>query len=280
MVSSSNQGQTGPYASHPGLGLHLTGLGGFNNFIGWPDQEAITLMVAYTDYLTPPLVVATLVAALDRRRKTGEGQFFDVSQLEAGLQFLATPLLNYGVNGSEPKKMGNACEYAAPHGIFRCKGEDRWCAIAVFNDKDWEIFCKVVGHSEWTSDPKFSTLSLRKENEEELNKLIAEYTVHYAPEQIMVLLQEAGIAAGVVQNAKDLYEDHQLRQREFFWVMNHKEMGEFTHLGEPAILSKTPAKPYMPAPCLGEHTEYICKKFLSMGDEEFVDYMVSGAFGF
>jgi benzylsuccinate CoA-transferase BbsF subunit len=280
MVSSSNQGQTGPYASHPGLGIHLIGLGGFNNLIGWPGQEPITLTVAYTDYLTPPLAVATLVAALDRRRKTGEGEYFDISQLEAGLHYLSTPLLDAAVNGKEPKKMGNACEDAAPHGIFRCKGEDRWCSLAVFNDQEWVTFCRVMGHPEWTIDPKFSTLSQRKENEEELNKLVAEYTIQYTPEHLMALLQEAGIAAGVVQNAKDIYEDPQLRHREFFWVMNHKEMGEFTHLGEPAVLSKTPAKPYMPAPCLGEHTEYVCKEFLGVEDEEFVDYMASGAFGF
>jgi benzylsuccinate CoA-transferase BbsF subunit len=280
MISSSNQGQTGPYASHPGLGIHLIGLGGFNNFIGWPDQDPITLTVAYTDYLTPPLAVATLVAALDRRRKTGEGQYFDISQLEAGLHYLATPLLDTAVNGIQPKKMGNACKEAAPHGIFRCKGEDHWCAIAVFNDKEWAAFCTVTGHPEWTQDPRFSTLRKRKENEEELNKQVGEYTVQHAAEDVMRQMQEAGIAAGVVQNAKDLYEDPQLRQRNFFWVMNHKEMGEFTHLGEPALLSRTPAKPRMPAPCLGEHTEQVCKEFLGMGDEEFVEHMISGAFGF
>lgn len=280
MVSSSNQGQNGPYASHPGLGIHLIGLGGFNNFIGWPDQEPISLTIAYTDYLTPPLAVATVVAALDRRRKTGEGQFIDISQLEAGLHYLATPLLDYIVNRREPQKMGNSSEYAAPHGIFRCKGEDRWCAIAVCNEQEWKNFCSAIRHPTWTDDPKFSTLSKRKENEKELNQRIEECTVHYTAEEMMRLMQEAGIAAGVVQNAKDLYEDQQLRHREFFWAMNHKEMGEFTHLGEPAILSKTPARPRMPAPCLGEHTEFICKEFLGMGDDEFVDYMISGAFGF
>jgi benzylsuccinate CoA-transferase BbsF subunit len=280
MVSSSNQGQTGPYATHPGLGIHLIGLGGFNNFIGWPDEAAITLTVAYTDYLTPPLAVATIAGALARRQKTGEGQFFDISQLEAGLHYLATPLLNYAVNGTEPKKMGNASEEAAPHGIFRCKGEDRWCAIAVCSEKEWASFCTAIGRPEWTSDPRFSTLSKRKEHEAELNRRVGEVTIHQPPEQVMALMQEAGIAAGVVQNARDLYEDPQLRERGFFWVMNHKEMGEFTHLGEPAILSRTPATPRMPAPCLGEHTEYICKEFLGMGDDEFVDYMVSGAFGF
>jgi len=224
--------------------------------------------------------VATVAAALARRRKTGKGQFFDISQLEAGLHYLATPLLNYAINGKEPEKVGNGCDHAAPHGIFRCKGEDRWCAIAVMREEDWPAFCSAVGHPEWKSDPKISTLSKRKENEDELNRRVGEFTIRHTAEEVMVRMQEAGIAAGVVQNAQDLYVDPQLRQREFFWVMDHKEMGKFTHLGEPAILSRTPATPRMPAPCLGEHTEYVCKELLGMGDEEFVEYLVSGAFGF
>ena len=280
MISSSNQGQTGPFASHPGLGIHLIGLGGFNNFIGWPDREPITLTVAYTDYLTPPLAVATLVAALDRRRKTGEGQYFDISQMEAGLHYLSTPLVETAANGTQPAKMGNASEDAAPHGVFKCKGEDRWCAIAVNNDQEWQAFCTVTGRPEWARDPRFSTFHNRKENEEVLNKQVGEYTVQHTAEDVMRQMQGVGIAAGVVQNAKDLYEDPQLRQRNFFWVMNHKEMGEFTHLGEPAVLSKTPAEPRLPAPCLGEHTEQVCKEFLGMGDEEFVEHMISGSFGF
>ena len=280
LISSSNQGQTGPYASHPGLGTHLNGLAGFNNFIGWPDQEAITLMVAYTDYLTPPLAVATLVAALDYRRRTGEGQFLDISQLEAGLQFLAPPLLNYSINGIEPRKMGDSCSYAVPHGIYKCKGEDRWCAIAVFDDTEWINFCRVIGQPDFTRDRRFATLKNRKDNEEELNRLVEEWTAHHTAEQVMVLMQEVGIAAGVVQNAKDIYEDPQLRERRFFWAMEHEELGKFTHLGEPAILSRTPAKPSSPAPCLCEHTEYICKELLGMTEDEFTEYIVSGAFGF
>lgn len=280
MVSSSNQGQTGPYAAQPGLGLHLIGLGGFNNFVGRPDEEAITLSVAYTDYLTPPLAVATIAAALDHRDKTGEGQFFDISQLEAGLHFLATPLLDYFANGNEPEKMGNACEYAAPHGIYRCKGDDRWCAIAVTGDQEWADFCRAIGRLEWMQDPRFATLRNRKANEEELNRGVEEWTRQLPAEEVMRTLQESDVPAGVVNTARDVYEDPQLWHREFFWKMNHNEMGEFTHLGEPAILSETPATPQIPAPCLGEHTEYICKQLLGMGDEEFVEYMVAGAFGF
>jgi len=150
----------------------------------------------------------------------------------------------------------------------------------VRNEEEWVNFCRTIGHPDWALESKFSTLSKRKENEDELNRRVGEWTIQHTAEQVMALMQQVEIAAGVVQNAQDLYEDPQLRAREFFWVMDHKEMGEFTHLGEPAILSKTPAKPYRPAPCLGEHTEYVCKEFLGMGDEEFVDYMIAGAFGF
>ena len=90
----------------------------------------------------------------------------------------------------------------------------------------------------------------------------------------------AGVAAGVVQNANDICRDPQLKERELFWVMAHKELGEFTHLGEPAILSSTPARPYRPAPCLGEHTEYICKELLGLSDDEFSELLIDGAFGF
>lgn len=280
LLSSSNQGQTGPFATHPGLGTNLNGLAGFNNLIGWPDQEALTLMVAFTDYLTPPLAVANIIACLDRRQRTGEGCFLDLSQLEVGLNFLSPLLLNYSINNVEPRKMGNSSNCAAPHGIYKCKGEDRWCAIAVFDDTEWERFCIAIDHREWLKEPKLSTLKNRKANENELNNLIEEATVQYTAEQLMLLMQKSGIAAGVVKNSKDLSEDPQLRARDFFWVMEHPELGEFTHLGEPAILSKTPAKPCMPAPCLGEHTEYICKELLGMTEDEFTNHVASDTFGF
>jgi benzylsuccinate CoA-transferase BbsF subunit len=262
------------------LGIHLIGLGGFNNYIGYPGQDAITLTVAYTDYLTPPLSITTIMGALDYREKTGKGQYIDISQLEAGLHFQGTPILDYNVNGRQPQFVANKCEIAAPHNTYRCKGEDRWCAIAVFNDTEWAALCTVLNHPELINDPRFDTLEKRKQNEDSLNQTIESITINYTPEELMDSLQKKEIAAGVVKNAKDIYEDVQLRARDYFWPMNHPEMGEFTHSGQPAILSKTPAKPVMPAPCIGEHTEYICKDLLGMDDEEFITNMALGAFGF
>ena len=175
--------------------------------------------------------------------------------------------------------MGNSCPYAAPHGAYRCKGEDRWCAISVFNDTEWEGFCQVIGNPSWTRELKFSSLKGRKENEEELNSLVEGWTINYSAEQVMSLMQEAGIAAGVVQNAQDLYQDPQLNERGYFWAMEHNELGRFSHLGQPSILSKTPAQPRMPAPCLGEHTEYICKEFLGISESEFDRLLIDGVFG-
>ncbi|NWG75783.1 MAG: CoA transferase, partial [Rubrivivax sp.] len=199
MIRNSNQGLTGPAATHPGLGNHINGLTGIVNFIGWPEQEPISLMVAYSDYLVPHFAAAALIGALDYRRKTGKGQLIDISQFEVGLQLLAPALIDYSVNGVEEKLKGNSCDYAAPHGAFRCKGDDRWCTLSVFSDLEWQAFCNATGKPEWLNDFRFTNLRSRKQNEAKLNDLIEQWTMQHEPEEVMELLQKAGVAAGVVQ---------------------------------------------------------------------------------
>jgi len=264
MIRSSSQGLTGPRASYRGYGNNLNGLVGFVNLTGWPDREPICFMMAYTDYFVPHFAVAALVGALEYRRKTGKGQLLDISQLEVGLQLLAPWLLNYSVNGVEEKAKGNRCDYAAPHGVYRCLGEDRWCAISVFTDAEWEAFCVAIGEPSWTQQRKFATLRGRKENEDELDRLIEEWTCNRDAYEVMHLLQKAGVAAGVVQNARDLYDDHHLKERGSFWVAEHPVLGNFSFLAQPSRLSKTPAQLYRPAPCLGEHNEYVRHELLGM----------------
>jgi benzylsuccinate CoA-transferase BbsF subunit len=278
MIRNSNQGLTGPAATHPGLGNHINGLTGIVNLVGYPGQEPISLMVAYSDYLVPHFAAAALIGALDYRRKTGKGQLLDISQFEVGLQLLAPALINYSINGSTEQLKGNSCDYAAPHGVFRCKGDDRWCAISVFDDLEWQAFCNAIGKPDWSKEPEYSNLKGRKENEAQLNKYIEQWTIRHEAEEVMKLLQKAGVAAGVVQNARDLYQDIQLKERECFWVADHKELGKFSHLGQPSRLSKTTAKLYRAAPCLGEHTEYVCRELLGMPQEEYDEYLVEGIF--
>ena len=199
---------TGPHASHPGLGNHINGLAGFVNLVGLPDEEPISLIVAYTDYLVPHFAATALIGALDYRRRTGKGQLLDVSQFEVGLQLIAPLLLDYQVNGVETRASGNSSDCAAPHGVYKCRGDDRWCSISVFTEVEWGIFCKAIGEPEWTRSPKFSTFKERRKHEEELNKLVQEWTFTRDANDVMKILQEAGVAAGIVQDAKDLFRYH------------------------------------------------------------------------
>lgn len=264
MMRSSYLGLNGPRSEYRGFGNQLNGLAGFVSLTGQPGKEPICFMVAYTDYFVPYFTIAALAGALEYRRKTGKGQLLDSSQLEVGLQFLSPWLLNYSVNGIEQKASGNRCDYAAPYGVYRCAGEDRWCAISVFTDAEWEAFCQAMGKPTWTNNQKFTTLRGRKENEDELDKLIQEWTCQLDAYEVMHLLQKKGIAAGVVQNAKDLCEDPQLKAREQFWIGEHKEMGKFPFLAQPSRLSKTPARLYRPSPLIGEHNEFVRKELLGM----------------
>jgi benzylsuccinate CoA-transferase BbsF subunit len=264
MVRSSYLGTTGPRSGFRGFGNQLNGLAGFVNLTGFPGREPICFMIAFTDYFVPYFTVSALAGALDYRRRTGKGQLLDVSQLEAGLQFLPDWLLNCSVNGVEQKAAGNRCEYAAPYGVYQCAGEDRWCAISVFTDEEWKAFGEAIGSPVWIGNQKFSTLRGRKENEDELDKLIQEWTCQLDAYDVMRILQAKGVAAGVVQNAKDLCEDPQLKGRAFLWVGEHQEMGKSQSLAQPSQLSKTPARLYRAPPLMGEHNEFVRRELLGL----------------
>jgi crotonobetainyl-CoA:carnitine CoA-transferase CaiB-like acyl-CoA transferase len=148
----------------------------------------------------------------------------------------------------------------------------------VFTDEEWQSFCQVIGNPPWTQDAKFKTIIGRKRNEDELNRLIEEWTINFSAEEVMNLMQTAGVAAGVVENAKDVLDDPQLKHRDAIWRLAHSEIGAALHIGATFLLSETPAEARMAAPCLGEHTEYVCREFLGMSDDEFVRLFADGVF--
>jgi crotonobetainyl-CoA:carnitine CoA-transferase CaiB-like acyl-CoA transferase len=279
MLRQSGFGSWGPYAQQPAFGMILAAMAGLPNFIGWPDGGPLPVGVsAYTDCISPRFAAAALITALDYRNKTGKGQLLDLSQFETTLYFIMPAILEYISSGREPQRVGNSHPYAVPHGVYPCKGDDRWCTIAVFGDEQWASLCQVIGRTEYIEDPRFSTLPGRKQNEDEINRLISGWTINFTPEEVMTKMQSAGVPAGVVKNAADIYEDPQLRQRNLFWPLNHPDIGLFTNLGQGFELSKTAARAYMPSPRLGEHTEYVCTKILGMTDEEFVELVGAGVF--
>lgn len=147
--SSCNMGQTGLRAAQRGFGSQLTSQAGFTYLTGYSGEDPMLLFGPYIDFVAVGFGLIAVLAALDYRRRTGRGQYIDLAQYEAGLQFVAPALLEYGANGRIPTRMGNRSPHTAPHGAYPCRGEDRWCVIAVCTEDDWRAFCRATGHPEW-----------------------------------------------------------------------------------------------------------------------------------
>lgn len=275
MYSTCQQGQTGPRAKIAAYGAQLVSLSGFTHLTGWPDREPTGPYGPYTDTIAPLLGATAIMTALINRR-TGKGTHIDLSQFEAGVFFLSPVMLDYTVNKRIAQREGNRCPYAAPHGVYPCGGDDRWCAITVFSDEEWQGLCQTMGQPELAQDPRFSTLLQRKRNEEELDRIISEWTSSLTAEGAMHLLQQAGIAAGVAQTNQDVQNDPQLAHRHFFWELDHTEIGKHSYEAPPFKLSKTPVELNKPGPCVGEDTEYVCTKILGIPDELFVELLLQG----
>jgi benzylsuccinate CoA-transferase BbsF subunit len=269
MLSTSMQGQTGPHFNHPGSGHKLTALAGFSNIFGWPDREPAWI-AAYTDFIAPRYNIIALMAALEYRRRTGKGQYLDMSQYENGVQFMAPLVLDYSANGRVAYREGNKNPDAAPHNAYQCIGDDRWCAIAVFTEEEWKNFCGVLGNPSLASEPKFKTLADRKNNEEELDKIVKQWTGQHTAEEVMNLMQAAGIAAGVVATGEDVMDkDPHIRERGFFRELEYPEIGKFrTQAGPHFEMSKYTYDLKLP-PLLGEHNEYVFKEILGLPDKEY-----------
>lgn len=278
VASFSSQGSAGAYSRHPGYGFQLLALTGFSHLTGWPDHEAVAPVGSYTDLLVPWLAIAAIMSALDYRRRTGKGQHIELSQLEIAPHFIIPAILDYTANQRVQTRSGNRSPYAAPHGAYRCSGDDRWCVIAVYSDREWEAFCKVIGSPEWTREARFSTLSGRKANEDELDKLVEAWTVSHNAEDVVSNMQGAGIASGIVETVKDLLYDPQLKHLAHFQTLEHAELGTHTCENPSFHLSGYKVKWKRPAPRLGEHNEFVYTKLLGMSDEEFVELLNDSVF--
>lgn len=273
MVSMSILGQTGPLSSFQGFGPHGAALSGVYALTGWPDGEPASNTLAWPDCICPWYATTAIMAALDYRRRTSKGQFIDISQVETTIHGFAPALLRYSANNEVTRRMGNRCDEAVPHGVFRCQGFDRWCAIAVWDDSQWKSLCKIMGKEEWKD--KYATLKDRKAQEDTIEKAMDEWTSPQTPEEVMQKLQSVGVPAGIVQNTENLFADPQLQHREHFPKLDHPVMGKTTHPSWPAKFSVTPGQ-LTPAPTLGQDNEYVCTRILGLSDEEFVELIRSG----
>lgn len=278
LMDISIMGQEGPLVGKVGgWGSNSMAQSGQFYYYRHPGGDPMVAgFTATTDAISPLFITMAGVAAMDYKLKTGKGQHIDICQLEPIVHFLNPYMLDYIVNGRIPEPVGNRSPHSAPHNIYQCDGEDKWCAIVVSNDDEWKAFCSALGNPEWTKSSKFATLAERKNNEDELDEHISRWIVNQKPVEVMTKLQKAGVPAGIVQNAEDIVDhDPQVNERGFLPKIKHPVIGEFKHAGWGFQLSKTPSD-LRTAPCLGEHNHYVCSEILDMSDEDFVELLTKG----
>lgn len=274
-VTMSLQGTTGPHKSYMGYGINLNALCGLTARAGFPGEKPFGTGTNYTDHvMVPSHTVFGIVAALLEREKTGEGQTVAVSQLESAISMKPTDALAYGANGEILGPLGYSDPDAAPHGIYKTLGYRKWIAIAVFSEDEWVVFKKVMGSPGWAEDEKFSTLANRKQNEEELNNLIEEWTSRQYGDWLMQELLRNGINAGVVNDARGAIEDEHLRERGFWVYLDHPVVGSTLYNRAPICFSKTPLLMERAAPILGQDTKEILTGMLGYSEKE-VDQLVA-----
>jgi benzylsuccinate CoA-transferase BbsF subunit len=269
MLSSCNMGATGPYAHHPGFGSMLSSLGGFTHLTGYPGEHPLLNYGPYIDFIGAGYGLIAVMAALDHRRRTGEGQHIDLAQYETGLQFVANTLLDYAANGHVAEREGNRSEHMVPQGAFPCRGEDAWCTISVTDDAAWAAMVRAMGEPAWATDPRFATLLGRKAHEADIEAKLGDWTRERTPQEVVQMLQAAGLAAAVVNSMADLYADPQLAHRGFWQGLPHAALGFFHYDTSGALLTETPAQPGLPSPCLGEHNHHVFCDLLGLPETEF-----------
>jgi len=268
MVSLSAAGQTGPLRDIMTYGPSLGALAGLDSLIGYPAERVLGWPMAYTDPASGLLAIFGIMAALYHRKRTGKGQYIDLAQWEATSALLPEFILDYTMNGRVAGPQGNRHRHMAPHGCFRCQGEDAWISIAVETEDEWRNFCKVLGNPPWCQEERFANRANRLQNQEELNRKIEEWTAGLTPQETMKLLQEAGIAAFPSYGIGDILKDPHFEERGVKVVVDHPKMREEVLYGLPWKFSRTPGSIRRSAPLLGEHNRYVFCQLLGMSEEE------------
>lgn len=282
-VSMSGLGHTGPLSSYVSYGPTLQALSGYTLLMADEDGRPAGYGYSYADMGGGYTGALAVLIALWNRKRTGRGQFVDLSQFEAVTAVVGPSLLDIAINGREQKPFDYRSQEApaAPHGVYRCApregDDDRWIAIAVRSQAEWERFTAALGAPAWANDPKFRTLYLRMRNRAELDAHVTRWTRERSAEDAMTELQRAKIAAGVVSNGADLCErDPQLKSRGFYAPVDTPSGGTTHVTGVPFRISTGSGSIRTIAPEVGENNEHVLGHILGLSKAEQAELVESG----
>lgn len=277
MVSASSHGATGPENRYSGFAVTMGPLSGLSHITGYPGGPPTILRNSVDSRIGNAAAFAILVA-LYYRQQTGKGQFIDLSGREALTCGMAEVIMDYTMNRRVHSRQGNRDVIMAPHNCYRCRGEEKWVSIAIATQQEWEAFVQAIGNPPWSKEERFSDQISRWQNQDELDRLIEEWTITHTHYEVMEILQRAGIAAVPSFSNQDLFHDPHCRQRGYLVSVEHPEAGELYVLAPPWKFSATPGKVTRPAPLLGEHNNYVLEKLLGLSCTEIQELAAQGVF--
>lgn len=272
MASTCLMGQMGPLSSLAGFGTMAAAISGFFNVTGWADRDPCGPFGAYTDYISPRFLVAAVMAGLDHRRRTGEGQYIDFAQAEASMHQLTPALLETQATGRDYERAGNDDRHLAPHAVYPSSGDDTWLAIAVTEDGQWDSLCDVIGRPDLAG----LTVSERQGRRQEIDRVLAEWTLSRSSGEAMAKLQAARVPAHQVQNTVECWDDPQLRHRDYWVEVEHGSLGRTLVEGTRFQMSRTPARVLRAGPTLGEHNWMVLNELLGYDEERIAELAAQG----
>ncbi|MCH8332800.1 CoA transferase [Candidatus Sumerlaeota bacterium] len=266
VASSSGRGSEGPESKYLGYAMVHHGIGGGAYITGYPDDHPCHSL-GDVDIMNATAFAFATLTALYHRDRTGEGQFIDYSQCEAVSALIGEVLLGYEMTSVLPERAGNAHPYFAPHNVYKAWGVDRWIALEVHSDEEFDRLAEAIGMPELAHDVRFETMEARKRNEAELDRIIEAWTSERDRDLMVTQFAEAGLMAAPSRDARDLYADPHLRARGAFVTIDHPELGELELVAPPWKMSDCEI-PAQCAPLLGEHTDQVLTGVLGLSDAD------------
>jgi crotonobetainyl-CoA:carnitine CoA-transferase CaiB-like acyl-CoA transferase len=279
LCSMPGYGAQGPLSGFISYGTNVDPASGLASLMGYRGELPYIGGNAYPDPAAALFAASAILVALHHQRRTGQGQYLDLSQCEATTALLGEFSLAASRGTPVPTRDGNRLPDRAPNDAYPCRGEDRWIAISVAGDAEWHALSVVAGHPEWASDERFATTAARLANIDALDAMLRSWTSGEDMHALMRRLQEAGIAAGAVLDGRDLVEDVNLAARGFFREIDAPEVGPKLYAGQPIRLSATPPRLDSPAPTLGQHNDEVLRDLLGLTTAEIDDLQTRGLIG-
>ena len=278
MAGMAAMGRTGPWKNYTAYAPTIHSLAGHTLLNSYEAEDPGGLEFSLSDIVAGLYCALAIVAALEHRSKTGRGQYIDLSQYEAACTLLGPALIMAAAqsNGTTPGSGRYDHISAAPYGCYPCTGVDRWCAIAVCNQRQWQQLCSAMGDPHWAREDRFATPAGRIKNRAEVDKHVANWTAGRPAREIVNRLQHSGVPAAMVADALDLARDPHLAARGYFVGMTHPLLGRITAERCPIRFMGEAEPSHRAAPLLGEHNEYVYKKVLSLSEKAYDEYCSNG----